>query len=298
MASWNEILDKFGHMPSQYDLIRREYLRQLSDYTGRNTILYYSSWLQKSLLANGSFDFGINDNDKTGFMTCIYKLDKTKGLDLILHTPGGDISATESLVVYLKSIFGKDIRVIIPQMAMSAGTMISCCAKEIIMGKHSCLGPIDPQYCMYRAHGIIEEFETIKREHAKNPLGTQVWGPILSKYTPTLIGECQKVIDWSNGLVKTWLLENMFKEFPDAEYKANNVVDNIGSHALMKSHSRHLHMEYLRELCLNISSLEDNPQLQDLVLSIHHSTIITFANTKAAKIIENQNGVSFINTIG
>lgn len=217
MASWNEILDRFGHMPSQYDLVRREYLNELSNYTGRNTILYYSAWLQKSLMANGTFDFGINDNDKTGFMTCIYQLDKTKGLDLILHIPGGDISATESLVVYLQSIFGKDIRVIIPQMAMSAGTMISCCAKEIIMGKHSNLGPIDPQYGMYRAHGIIEEFENIKQEHVNNPLGTQVWGPILSKYTPTLVGECQKVIDWSNGLVKQWLMDNMFDGIPNAE---------------------------------------------------------------------------------
>lgn len=132
MASWNEILDRFGQMPSPYDAVRREYISRLSACTGRNTILYYSAWLQKSLMANGSFDFGINDNDKTGFMTCIYKMDKSKGLDLILHTPGGDISATESLVVYLKSIFGNDIRVIVPQMAMSAGTMIACCAKEII----------------------------------------------------------------------------------------------------------------------------------------------------------------------
>lgn len=31
MASWNEILDRFGHMPSQYDLVRREYLKQLSN---------------------------------------------------------------------------------------------------------------------------------------------------------------------------------------------------------------------------------------------------------------------------
>lgn len=298
MASWNEILDRFGHMPSQYDLVRREYLKQLSDYTGRNTILYYSAWLQKSLMNNGTFDFGINDNDKTGFMTCIYQLDKTKGLDLILHTPGGDISATESLVVYLKSIFGKDIRVIIPQMAMSAGTMISCCAKEVIMGKHSNLGPIDPQYGMYRAHGIIEEFENIKQEHVKNPLGTQVWGPILSKYTPTLVGECQKVIDWSNGLVKQWLKENMFEGVTNVEDKANNVVESIGSHALTKSHSRHLHIDYLRNIGLNITALEEDSELQDKVLSIHHSTMITISSTKAAKIIENQNGVSFINTIG
>lgn len=298
MASWNEILDRFGQMPSPYDAVRREYISQLSVCTGRNTILYYSAWLQKSLMANGSFDFGINDNDKTGFMTCIYKMDKSKGLDLILHTPGGDISATESLVVYLKSIFGNDIRVIVPQMAMSAGTMIACCAKEIIMGKHSNLGPIDPQYGMYRAHGIIEEFNNIKQEYTTNPNTSLAWGPILSKYTPTLIGECQKAIDWSNGLVEQWLTENMFSKDPKAVDKARAIVDYIGSHALTKSHSRHLHIKDLQNLGLKITELENDAVLQDLVLSIHHSTIITFGSTKAAKIIENQNGISFINTIG
>lgn len=298
MASWNEILDRFGQMPSPYDAVRREYISRLSACTGRNTILYYSAWLQKSLMANGSFDFGINDNDKTGFMTCIYKMDKSKGLDLILHTPGGDISATESLVVYLKSIFGNDIRVIVPQMAMSAGTMIACCAKEIIMGKHSNLGPIDPQYGMYRAHGIIEEFNSIKQEYTTNPNTSLAWGPILSKYTPTLIGECQKAIDWSNGLVEQWLTENMFSKDPKAVDKARAIVDYIGSHALTKSHSRHLHIKDLQNLGLKITELENDAVLQDLVLSIHHSTIITFGSTKAAKIIENQNGISFINTIG
>lgn len=151
----------------------------------------------------------------------------------------------------------------VPKVTAYAGTMISCCAKEIIMGKHSNLGPIDPQYGMYRAHGIIEEFENIKQEHVNNPLGTQVWGPILSKYTPTLVGECQKVIDWSNGLVKQWLMDNMFNGIPDAEDKANRVVESIGSHALTKSHSRHLHIDYLRNLGLNITALEDDVKLQD-----------------------------------
>lgn len=106
------------------------------------------------------------------------------------------------------------------------------------------------------------------------------------------------MIDWSNGLVKTWLLENMFENISDAEKKAETVIENIGSHALTKSHSRHLHKDYLQGLGLNVRALEDDETLQDLVLSIHHSTIITFGSTKAAKIIENQNGVSFINTIG
>lgn len=90
----------------------------------------------------------------------------------------------------------------------------------------------------------------------------------------------------------------MFENISDAEKKAETVIENIGSHALTKSHSRHLHKDYLQGLGLNVRALEDDETLQDLVLSIHHSTIITFGSTKAAKIIENQNGVSFINTIG
>ncbi len=74
--------------------------------TGRNTIAYYSGWLQKS----GAPDTAVNDKDKSGFMLTINKLDKLKGLDLVLHTPGGDIAATESLVtIYnqcLEKIFG------------------------------------------------------------------------------------------------------------------------------------------------------------------------------------------------
>ena len=137
----------------------------------------------------------------------------------------------------------------------------------------------------------------IKEEHLKNPAGTQVWMPILNKYNPTLIGECQKAIDWSNGLVKQWLIDNMFASDTHKEEKAQKVVDTLGSHALTLSHSRHIHIDDLQALGLIITPLENDSTLQDLVLSIHHATIITIGSTKAAKIIENQNGISYINTI-
>ena len=90
----------------------------------------------------------------------------------------------------------------------------------------------------------------------------------------------------------------MYHDDPNAVDKAKAIVDYIGSHALTKSHSRHLHIKDLQNLGLKIVELEIDDKLQDLVLSIHHSVIITFGNTKAAKIIENQNGISFINTVG
>lgn len=43
----------------------------------------------------------INDKDKAAFMLNVHGLDRSKGLDLILHTPGGDLAATESIVDYL-----------------------------------------------------------------------------------------------------------------------------------------------------------------------------------------------------
>lgn len=68
-----------------------------------------------------------------------------KGLDLILHTPGGDVAATESIIEYLNDVFEGDIRAIVPQIAMSGGTMVACSCNEILMGKQSSLGPVDPQ---------------------------------------------------------------------------------------------------------------------------------------------------------
>ena len=75
---------------SQFDYVRRRYLKELSDYTGRNTITYYSSWLTKQVN-----NLDINDADMTGFMTCIHGMDCSKGLDLVLHTPGGSPAAAE-----------------------------------------------------------------------------------------------------------------------------------------------------------------------------------------------------------
>lgn len=103
MATWDEILNEIGSSSNVLDVTRRKYIRELSEYTGRNTIVYYSAFLQKPGLSQHGVDFGINDNDKNGFMTVVNRLDFSKGLDLVLHTPGGNVASTESIVNYLKA---------------------------------------------------------------------------------------------------------------------------------------------------------------------------------------------------
>lgn len=290
MPDWNQLLDEIRASGSMYDMVRRRYLSKINELTGRNVIVYSSGWLQK-----GSFPgMEINDDDKNGFMTVIHQMDRSIGLDLVLHTPGGDAAATESIVDYLRSMFRTDIRAIVPQIAMSGGTMIACACKEIFMGKQSSLGPIDPQFGGIPAHGLVEEFNRAKKEIKEDNTTIPVWQPIIAKYNPTLIGECEKAIAWSNEMTNEWLRTGMFEQDPDAGDTISRILEELGDHALTKSHARHLSIERCREMGLKVIALEKDQELQDAVLSLHHACMLTFTKTSAFKIIENQRGIAFI----
>jgi ATP-dependent protease ClpP protease subunit len=290
MPNWNNLLDEINAAGSTHDMIRRKYIKQLHKLTGRNVIIYYSGWLQKP----GLDGVGINDSDKVGFMTTIHGLDRTKGLDLIIHTPGGETAATESIVDYLRKMFDTNIRAVVPQLALSAGTMIACACKSILMGKHSSLGPIDPQYKGLPAHGVLEEFKQACDECKKDPARIPLWQPIIAKYSPTLIGECQKAIAWSEEMVKEWLISGMLRRNPNASDKASNIIKALGDHALTKSHARHLSASKCEEIELEVEMLEDNQDLQDAILAVHYAGIHTLSATPAIKIIENHDGTAFI----
>jgi hypothetical protein len=290
MPSWHTILEEIKKKGSTHDIIRRQYLHELSELTGRNTIVYYSGWLQKQ----GVPGMQLNDADKNGFMTAINGLDRSKGLDLLLHTPGGDTAATESLVDYLFSMFGTNTRAIVPQLALSGGTMIACSCKEILMGKHSSLGPVDPQLGNIPAHGVIEEFKRAYQEIKLDQSKIPVWQPIIAKYPPTLIGECEKAIKWSKEMTKEWLLRGMLSEKADADVRVNTILTELTDHSLTLSHSRHLSATKCQSIGLEVRMLEEDQKLQEAVLSVHHACIHTLSSTGAFKIIENQNGIAFI----
>jgi hypothetical protein len=295
MPNWKAVLQEIQNTGSAHDVVRRQYLAKLHKLTGRNVIVYYSAWLEKgAFLRDVQSILSVNDSDKNGLMAAIHKLDKSKGLDLILHTPGGDLSATESIVDYLRSIFDTNVRAIVPQIAMSAGTMIALSCREIILGKHSNLGPIDPQIGGVPAHGVIEEFNQARAEIIANPAAAMVWQPIIAKYSPTLVGQCMKAIEWSETMVKEWLKTAMFKDETDAQQKADAIVLELGSHALTKSHARHISLQRAKSLGIKVITLEEDPRLQDAVLAVHHSCIHTLAHTPAVKIIENHIGAAYI----
>lgn len=292
MPGWNEVLDEIKTaVTNPFDIVRSKYLSQYFENTGRNVICYYSSWLQKA-----NEESSISEADKNAFMAVIKGLDRSKGLDLILHTPGGSLVATESLVDYLWTMFDKNIRAIVPQIAMSAGTLIACSCKEIIMGKQSSLGPIDPQYGGFPAQGFIDEFNKAKEEIIENPATAMLWRPILERYHPTFLGECYNAIELSKEICERWLKDNMFEgERKNSDVK--KIIKALSDHNTSKTHSRHFSLNTCKDIGLKVKALEDDNGYQDCVLTLHHAYMHTFANTDAVKIIENQNGVRMVYSI-
>jgi len=268
--------------------IRQSAISQIAKLTGRNVIAYYSAFITRN--CDG---VAINDMDLNGFMDVVHGMDRSKGLDLILHTPGGGITATERIVEYLRDVFDGNIRCVVPQMAMSAGTMIACATQEILMGRQSCLGPIDPQYCGVPCHGVVEEFEQAAKEIKSDPSRLGVWRPVIEKYRPTFIGECQKAIELSEELVQKWLRTGMFKGEADALKKAKVVVSQLGSHKGTKTHDRHISASDAAKFGLKITMIEKIQELQDAILSVHHCYMMTFSQVKVLKIFESSNGKTF-----
>lgn len=298
MPNWNDVLAELqANNRGAHDHLRLKYLKLLHQATGRNVLIYYSGWLQKPHLAqNAGVEFGIVDADKTGFMTCSHGVDRALGLDLILHTPGGDVAATESLIDYLQYLYDGNVRAIVPQMAMSGGTLIALSCKEIVMGKHSSLGPIDPQIRGMPAQGILEEFARAKKEVTDNPMTVGVWQPIISKYWPTLITSSQHAVDWSDQLLRRCLTQCMFKSDTAVvrRRKIKKIANLLGKQATSKSHNRHIDPGTAEGLGIKVVALEDDQELQNLVLTLHHTMTHTFQGTHAVKIIENHTGVAYV----
>jgi Serine dehydrogenase proteinase len=304
VPTWGEILKEIegSRRPDlplgDLDGIRRKYLQVLNRKTGRNTVIYASGWQQNRPNVPPSM-LTIVGEDVQGFMEAFHGI-VGRELDLIIHSPGGDLAAAEAIVQYVRTRFD-DVRVIVPGEAMSAACLIACSANRIIMASHSFLGPIDPQLTintsngprMCAAHAILEQFEQAKRECA-NQSNLVAWLPMLSQFGPDLLVACKNAISLSKTLAKDWLATYMFSGRDDGTALSESISSWLSNHSEMMTHGRHLSRRRLQDQNLIVDDLEDDQELQDAVLSVYHCFSHLFAMSPMTKIIENHHGKAFM----
>jgi ClpP class serine protease len=147
---------------------RQELIKQINR-SERTHLLCYVSGLESE----------IDRNDVIGFVEMLHNVPDNSPIDLLLNTCGGDVDACEKLVSLILAKAGdREFRVIVPDLAKSAGTLMALGANKIIMSDTSELGMIDPQFAMrdargnelmYSVTGYLEAYEEHCDALRKNP---------------------------------------------------------------------------------------------------------------------------------
>lgn len=299
MATKHEISEEISRIRnSAQDDVRRKYLKELSEYTGRDVILYCTAYSTPQ--ANGAPQDALSliTGDIQGFMTAIHGMNNTK-LDIIIHSPGGSVEAVDQIISYLRTKYSH-IRAIVPQNAMSAASMLACACDEIVMGKHSAIGPIDPQITfplnngqMFTApaYSLIAEFNKAHDEILSNAQCAPLWIPKLASWPAGILDICEKHILLAKDKVSSWLQAYMFAHDADGSAKATSIAEWLGNDENHLTHGHPISIKEAEEHGLKVIPLEDDQKLQDKVLSVFHASIVTMEMTNCVKIIENHNGV-------
>ena len=123
---------------------RQTIIKQIQAHTGRRLICYVS----------GS-ECMINENDTMPFVDLLHHVQQGERVELLLHTTGGSIDAAEKLIRMVRSTVGEtEFRIIVPEFAKSAGTLMILGADRVVMSDMSELGPIDPQMVFADSSGL------------------------------------------------------------------------------------------------------------------------------------------------
>ncbi len=100
----------------------------------------------------------INIEDSERVLQAIRLTPPEMPIDILLHTPGGLVLASEQIAGALQRHQGR-VTVLVPHYAMSGGTLIALAADEILMDANGVLGPVDPQVGQYPAASILRAMQ-------------------------------------------------------------------------------------------------------------------------------------------
>lgn len=241
-------------------------IKEISDITGRYTICYIANSINLNIKSNIS----INATDDLPFREMIKSIpDTIKEIDIVLVTPGGSGEQVAKFVDKLRPRFDT-VRFLLPDAAMSAGTIFVMSGDDIIMTPDSYIGPIDPQVPnrdgrFIPAQSLLALIEDIKeRGNTALKAGQQPnWTDlqILHRIDHKDLGSAISGSNYSIGLVKDFLAKYKFKSWlthkstgtpvslTEKEQAALEIAKKFCDHTTWKSHSRGITREIAWQEC-------------------------------------------------
>jgi hypothetical protein len=203
---------------------------------------------------------------------------QAENLDLMIHTLGGSGDTAEKIVEMCRKHCAGEFRVIIPNMAKSAGTLIALGADKIVMGHCSEVGPIDPQIrqSIGNSPQNISAWTFI---HTRDDLQDKVNAAIakgqdpsaylqqLASIDPVFVKHCEQMMEFAEKVGRRWITSRLVKrgvEKAEAQKKSHDVIDFLSDVAQHISHGKLILAGELRAKCgeaLDIEELEETQLL-------------------------------------
>jgi ATP-dependent protease ClpP protease subunit len=195
------------------------------------------------------------------------------GLDLMIHSPGGMPDAAGDLIRVCRTYF-TSFRVVVPNMAMSAATVLAMGSDEILMSETSKLGPIDPQMIfqtkdgafMRAAKSFIDAFSSLVKEaNALAGAGQPIAGHLhlLTKQDPSWIIECIRARNATTALARRVLKSGMLKAKSEQEVEA--VVASFLARGDSESHGSRISAKEASEMGLVVTIVNNRSAHWNLV---------------------------------
>ena len=278
---------------SAQDYVLKKYLKKLSKFTNRTTILYASAFTERE---SAGRLLQINRQDASCFMAAT-EGEQGRELDLIVHSPGGSVTAVEQIVYFLRRRF-THIRVFIPLCALSTATLLACAADRIALADHAVLSPIDPlinwvhqgESYSASAQTIIDEYAIAQRNINNKRNDPVLWIERLKAFPPGLLATCKSQIQLSRNLAQTWLQRYMFAGNEAAAEKAESIATWLSDSRRFAESQRPIGLSEAVSQGLNAERLDDEEKLLENVMAVFYAGVVKFQTSDCVKIVENHNG--------
>ena len=229
--------------------------------------------------------------------------ERKRTVAVILGTEGGIVEVVERMVAALRHVYG-EVSVIVPDRAMSAGTILALSADRIMMDHLSSLGPIDPQIerdgKLVPALSYLIQYERLNNKAETEALTTAEYA-LVSKLDLGELYQFEQARELSVELLVKWLSRYKFKNWTKTEsqqlkvtpklkkQRAQRIADLLNDPERWHSHGRAIDMRTLQEeVNLKIDNLADNPVLHKDVRDyfellrdyMQREQIMSFVHTK------------------
>lgn len=238
----------------------------------------------------------IDPNDTKPIDDMLRSVGKCDVLELVIHSAGGLPESARKIVTMLRSCT-KELRVVIPDAAKSAATIIALASDKIVMSDSSELGPIDPQIrqltpqgiTMKPAWSIVKSFEdlierSIRQDGSLNP----AYIPILSGFDVSLLKVCKEAIENAENIAKGYLIEGMLKADPQ---KAEKTAKDLARAEKYIFHAHLIDYKEAQKLLgkKNIEYLDKADPLWGLYWELYCRSALFLENPTIVKLFETEN---------